>query len=277
MSAIEVKNVSFSYDKSKKVLDNVSLSVGEGECVAILGANGSGKSTLAKIINGLLTPDSGEVSVFGLTPKDKRSLYEIRKKVGVVFQNPDNQLVATIVSDDVAFGPENLGLSREEIGKRIDFALKSVDMEEFRNSSAERLSGGQKQRVAIAGVLAIKPEILILDESTAMLDPVGREEILKIVKKLKDEQNVTVIMITHFMEEVTFADKIIVLNNGKNALSGTPTEIFSRAEELRELGLEVPTPTLIAEALIKKGIPLKKHILTREELKEELCALKHKI
>ena len=277
MPVLEAKNVSFSYDKKINAVSGVSLSIEKGEYVALLGANGSGKSTLARLFNGLLIPDEGEINVFGFSSSEKKDLFEIRKRVGVVFQNPDNQLVASIVEDDVAFGPENLGILRKEIGERIDFALKSVGMEKYRKSSAERLSGGQKQRIAIAGVLALKPEVLILDESTAMLDPLGRKAILDIVKKLNKEQKVTVISITHFMEETVDADRIIVLSGGKIAKEGTPAEVFSDDEKLSAANLELPQAAYIAKALIERGVPLKKGILTPEELREELCALKRKI
>jgi len=271
VALLEAKNVSFSYDKVNKVISNVSLSVERGEYIAVIGRNGSGKSTLAKLFNGLLKPDDGEILVDGLNVLEKKNLFEIRKRVGVVFQNPDNQLVASIVEDDVAFGPENLGVKRQEIGERIEFALKSVGMEKFRKSSPTRLSGGQKQRIAIAGVLALKPEVIILDESTAMLDPKGRKEVLEVVDKLNKEQGVTVLTITHYMEEVVHADKVIVLENGKIALSGTPTQIFSQKEELKRFGLELPLPAIIAQKLKEKGLPLSSEILTEKQLGEELC------
>lgn len=277
MDVLVAENVSYSYDKKNNALENLSLSIKKGEYVAVLGANGSGKSTLARLFNGLLVPDSGEISAFGFSSSNKKEVFEIRKKVGVVFQNPDNQLVASIVEDDVAFGPENLGVPRKEIGERIDFALKAVGMEKYRKSSAERLSGGQKQRVAIAGVLALKPEVLILDESTAMLDPVGRKSILEIVKKLNREQGVTIIAITHFMEETVDADRVVVLKKGKIFLQGTVEEVFSEKEKLTQAGLELPRAAYIADRLINCGVPLPNGILTPERLKEELCALKRKI
>ncbi len=274
MSLIELKNVSFSYDKKIFAVKDVSLSINEGEYVCLIGHNGSGKSTLAKLFNALCAPDKGEVIVDGVSSTDKKRLFDIRKTVGVVFQNPDNQLVASIVEDDVAFGPENLGIKREEIGERIDFALSSVGMENFRHSSPTRLSGGQKQRIAIAGVLALKPKILVLDESTAMLDPMGRKEVLAVVEKLNREQGVTVINITHYMDEVVGADKVYVLNGGKIALSGTPKEIFSQKEEVRRLGLELPLCAVIADKLKESGLPVREGILTDEELAEELWKLK---
>lgn len=275
MAQLVVENLNFSYDKEsgEKVINDLSFSVEKGEYVAIIGHNGSGKSTLARLINGLLVCDSGKIEVDGITAKDKKSLFEIRKRVGVVFQNPDNQLVASIVEDDVAFGPENLGYSRQEIGKRIDFALSAVDMQEFRKKSPTRLSGGQKQRIAIAGVLALMPQILILDESTAMLDPKGRKEVLELVKKLNKEQQVTVITITHYMEEVVDADRVIVLDNGKIVMEDTPREIFKREKQLKSIGLELPLASYIASKLKEKGVNLPEGILTDEELEVELCKL----
>ena len=208
---------------------------------------------------------------------EKKHTFEIRKRVGVVFQNPDNQLVASIVEDDVAFGPENLGVPRKEIGERIDFALSAVGMQKFRHSSPTRLSGGQKQRIAIAGVLALKPKILVLDESTAMLDPQGRKEVLEVVKKLNKEQKVTVITITHYMDEVVGADTVYVMNDGEIALKGTPAEIFKYKDRLKSYGLELPLAAEIADKLIARGVRLPDGILTEERLAEELCALKSKI
>lgn len=277
MPLLRFENVSFSYDKKISAIKGVSLSVERGEYVAIIGHNGSGKSTLAKLANGLIKPDCGTVTVGDFSTSDKKSVFEVRKRVGVVFQNPDNQLVASIVEDDVAFGPENLGVPRKEIGERIDFALKAVGMEKFRRSSPTRLSGGQKQRIAIAGVLALKPEILVLDESTAMLDPQGRKEVLDVVEKLNREQNVTVITITHYMDEVVGADKVYVISDGQIALSGTPKEIFKRKDLLKSIGLELPIATYVADKLIEKGVSLPTDILDGQRLKEELCALKQKI
>ena len=277
MSLLKAENVSFSYDKRIKVVKNVSLAVEEGESVAIIGHNGSGKSTLAKLFNALICPDQGKITVDGFCSDDKKSLFEIRKRVGVVFQNPDNQLVASIVEDDVAFGPENLGVKREEIGQRIDFALSAVGMEKFRYSSPTRLSGGQKQRIAIAGVLALMPKILVLDESTAMLDPKGRKEVLAVAEKLNKEHNVTVINITHYMDEVVRADKVYVVNDGEIVLSGTPNEIFKEKDLLKTCGLELPLAAIVADKLIERGVNLPQGILTEEQLAEELCALERKI
>lgn len=270
MSIISLKNVSFSYDKKTPVIKNLNLEINEGEYVAIIGPNGSGKSTLAKLFNALILPDEGEVSVCNLKSTDKKSLFEIRKTVGVVFQNPDNQLVASIVEDDVAFGPENLGVKREEIKERIDFALSAVNMQEFRRFSPTRLSGGQKQRIAVAGVLAVKPKVLVLDESTAMLDPKGRKDLLKVAKDLNDS-GMTIVTITHYMEEVLFADKVYVINNGEIALHGTPEEIFSSTQEIKALGLELPTTVYLANKLKQRGINLSDNILSEKDLEEALC------
>ena len=274
MAIIELENVSFSYDKKHTVLKNISLEINKGEFCAVIGHNGSGKSTLAKLLNALVIPDEGKVFVCGLTSADKKQIFDIRKTVGVVFQNPDNQLVASIVEDDVAFGPENLGVKREEIGERIDFALSAVGMEKFRHSSPMHLSGGQKQRIAIAGVLALKPQVLVLDESTAMLDPQGRKEVLAVVEKLNKEQGVTIINITHYMDEVVSADKVFVINNGEIAMSGSPKEIFGKKDQLAECGLELPLASVLAERLREKGVKISKEILTDLQLAEELCALK---
>ena len=271
MSIIELENVSFSYDGEKTAVKNLNIKVEQGEYLAVIGHNGSGKSTLARLMNALIIPDQGKITVDGFCSSDKKSLFEIRKRVGVVFQNPDNQLVASIVEDDVAFGPENIGVKREDIKKRIDFALSAVGMEKFRKSSPARLSGGQKQRIAIAGVLALLPKVLILDESTAMLDPAGRKEILSVVKKLNREQGVTVIAVTHYMDEVVEADRVIVLSKGEIALSGTPSEIFAEKERIKGLGLELPIPAYIAEKFREKGLSLDGKMLSLEELEEALC------
>ena len=271
MTLLTAENLKFSYDKRNFAVDGVSLSVNEGEYVAIIGHNGSGKSTLAKLFNGLIKPDQGEVIVDGFSVLNKKHTFEIRKRVGVVFQNPDNQLVASIVEDDVAFGPENLGVPRKEIGERIDFALSAVGMEKFRHATPSRLSGGQKQRIAIAGVLALKPKILVLDESTAMLDPQGRREVLEVVRKLNKEQGVTVITVTHYMDEVVDADRVMIVNDGSIAMTGTPKEIFAQKEKIKAMGLELPLSAVIAERLIERGIELSSDILTENKLAEELC------
>ena len=269
MEAIKFEKVHFSYETNGSgnedvfapdpafALDGIDLSVAEGEFVAILGHNGSGKSTLARLTNGLLTPTSGKITVLGIDASDEKNLFEIRKNVGIVFQNPDNQTVASIVEDDIAFGPENIGVPREEIGKRIDFALKAVGMEAFRNSTTSRLSGGQKQRIAIAAVLALKPRVMILDESTAMLDPRGRKEVMDVVLKLNKEENITVVLITHFPEEALLADRAIVMNHGKIVMEGKAETVFKREEELEKCSLTLPKPIQICRALQKGGLAIK--------------------
>ncbi len=279
MQAIEFQNVRFSYvsgdengrtDKTE-VLKGLDFAVEKGSFVALLGRNGSGKSTLARLVNGLLKPTTGKVFVFGMDTSDKKNLFEIRKKAGMVFQNPDNQQIASIVEDDIAFGPENIGMKREEIGAAIDFALKATDMEKYRHAEAAKLSGGQKQRVAIAGAIAIGPEILILDESTSMLDPKGRKEVMAVARMLNKEKGMTVIDITHYMDEAAEADYVYVLDGGKIRIQGKPEEVFARKTELRECGLELPRPALIAEKLRMAGVPLSSGILNAEALSEELC------
>lgn len=270
MKAIEFTNVSFRYeDDSPFVIDKLNFSVEEGEFVAVLGHNGSGKSTLARLSNGLLIPDAGTVSVFGVPLTDK-TLFDARKNVGVVFQNPDNQTVATIVEDDVAFGAENVGLPREEIGKRIDFALRAVGMQDYRNATVARLSGGQKQRIAIAGVLALKPRAVILDESTAMLDPRGRREIVDVVTRLNKEEGITVVLITHFMEEALLADRAVVMNRGEIVMQGAPAEIFERQEELVTYNLALPRIGIICNRLRAAGMPVE-NTLDAEKLAEEIA------
>ncbi len=252
---IEIGNLNFTYNGSATpAIKNLSLTVQKGEILAVIGHNGSGKSTLARLINGLLTPDSGTISVLGLNMGENGNEFEIRKHVGVVFQNPDNQMVASIVEDDIAFGPENIGIECGEIGRRIDWALKAVGMEKYRESTPTRLSGGQKQRIAIAGVLAIKPEIIILDESTAMLDPRGRREVMDVVTRLNREEGMTVIVITHFLEEALAADRTVVLNRGEIALSGTPEEIFRQGEMLETFGISLPKICSIGEKLKAGGM-----------------------
>ena len=271
---IEVNNVHYTYnagaDDEKKALSGVSFSVEEGEFVSLVGHNGSGKSTVAKLLNGLLLPDEGSVCVDGMDTADKKKLYDIRKTIGVVFQNPDNQMVASIIEDDVAFGPENLGLPSAEIRERVDWALDCVGMREHAKGTPFRLSGGQKQRIAIAGVLAIKPRVMVLDESTAMLDPIGRAEVLSVVQKLNREQKMTVIMITHFMEEAVLGDRIVVLKNGCVAADGG-REIFRDRALISAAGLELPLAARIASALRDRGLNLPPDIVTAEELKEALC------
>lgn len=274
MSIVEFRDVYYTYNRGdaseQRAVNGISFSVEEGEFVAVVGHNGSGKSTIAKLMNGLLEPDSGTVTVSGLDTKSNKDLFDIRKTVGVVFQNPDNQMVATIIEDDVAFGPENIGLPSEEIRSRVDWALKSVGMYEYREGTPFRLSGGQKQRVAIAGILAIKPRVIVLDESTSMLDPEGRAEVLKTIEKLNREEKMAVVMITHFMEEALLADRIVVMNEGKIYMQGGK-EIFRREEELKSIGLTVPLAVRVAHALQKVGVPLSDNIITDNDLIEELC------
>lgn len=278
MEAVKFENVKFSYreEDGEFAVNGVTLSIEEGQFVAVLGRNGSGKSTLAKMINALLVPTEGSVTVFGLDASDPKNTFEIRKSAGMVFQNPDNQTVASIVEDDVAFGPENIGVPREEIGKRIDFALDAVGMQAFRHATPSRLSGGQKQRIAIAGVLAVMPKIMILDESTAMLDPKGRREVMDVIKKLNKERGMTVILITHFMDEALEADRAIVMHRGEAVMDGTPEEIFSRADELETYNLTLPRAAYISKKLAEGGMPVK-GAFNAEELAEEICASLRKI
>lgn len=275
-NVIEFENVKFSYPGAEALaLNGVTLSVRRGEFLSIIGHNGSGKSTLARLLNGLLEADFGKITVLGLDVSEGKNNLEIRKHVGVVFQNPDNQMVASIVEDDVAFGPENIGVEREEIGRRIDWALKAVGMSEFRHSTPTRLSGGQKQRIAVAGVLAINPEIIVLDESTAMLDPKGRREVIEVIKKLNKEEGKTVILITHFMEEALLADRTIVLNRGEIVLTGTPEEIFENGEKLETFNLCLPRITSIINDLKSAGMDIENCLYPEQlakEIKEEFTA-----
>ena len=273
MAQIEVKNVSYLYPLregvSLKAIKNLSLTIERGEFVALAGMNGSGKSTLAKLLNGLYKPTSGEVLIDGVSTADEGSVFEIRKKVGMVFQNPDNQTVATIIEDDVAFGPENIGLPREQIIERVSDALKSVDMSEYAKRTASKLSGGQKQRVAIAGALAMRPEVIIFDEATSMLDPIGRAEVMAIAKKLNKE-GVTVINITHNMEEAALADRVIVMRKGRLAIDGTPKQVFS-SDLLEGCGLQLPPVAALARALTKEGGYSLDGIFDIDVLAEEIC------
>ena len=256
---------------TKRAVDGVELDVKKGDFVAILGHNGSGKSTLAKHINALLLPSDGEVWVAGMNTKEEEHVWDIRQSAGMVFQNPDNQIIGTVVEEDVGFGPENMGVPTEEIWVRVEEALKAVGMYKYRKHSPNRLSGGQKQRVAIAGIVAMHPQCIVLDEPTAMLDPTGRKEVLRAVRALNMVEDITVLLITHYMEEVVHADKVIVMDEGKIVMQGTPKEIFSRVEELKSYRLDVPQVTLLAYELKKKGLPLSDGILTIEELVNELC------
>ncbi len=267
---IEFKNVSFKYeDEADLVLKDVSLDFYDGQFTCILGHNGSGKSTLAKLMNSLLVPTGGEVLSFGMVTSDEKNELDIRKNVGMVFQNPDNQIVATVVEDDVAFGPENLGLSREEIRKRVDEALRITDMTAFRLSEPHKLSGGQKQRVAIAGAIAMRTRCIVLDEPTAMLDPKGRREVLAALKKLNKEMGIAVILVTHFMDETVDADRVIVMNDGVVALDGTPCEVFKNVGYLRKIGLDVPKALELSNELASCGINLGKGILTSSDFARE--------
>lgn len=267
---IECQNVKFLYPGSTvNAVNGVSFSVKKGEFLSVIGHNGSGKSTLARLLNGLLEADEGKITVLGMDVSQEGNAVEIRKRVGVVFQNPDNQMVASIVEDDIAFGPENIGVEREEIGRRIDWALNAVGMLDYRHSTPTRLSGGQKQRIAVAGVLAIKPEVLILDESTAMLDPKGRREVIEVVKKLNEEQGMTIILITHFMEEALLTDRTIVMNRGEIALTGTPEEIFKSGDALETFNLSLPRISVIARELNAAGMNIP-NVLRHEDLSAEI-------
>lgn len=273
---LQFKNVSFRYESedgetlNPLAVDNVSLDIHRGDCIAVLGHNGSGKSTLAKLSNSILIPTDGKVFVNGMDTADEEKSYDIRKTVGVVFQNPDNQIVASVVEEDVAFGPENLGLPREEIRKRVDDSLKAVGMYEHRMSEPHKLSGGQKQRVAIAGIIAMLPDCIFFDEPTAMLDPQGRKEVMKTIFKLNREYGITVVYITHFMEEAVLADKVLVMDNAKILLTGTPKEVFSEAELLKKIGLDVPQVMYLAKALRHSGVDIDENILFGDELIKEI-------
>ncbi len=275
MSIIKTKNLTFEYirrDEEGNVegittaIDDVSLDIQQGDFIAILGHNGSGKSTLAKHMNAILYPTEGTVWVDGKDTSDEKNLWEIRQKAGMVFQNPDNQIIGQVVEEDVGFGPENLGVPTKEIWERVEESLKAVGMYEFRKYSPNKLSGGQKQRVSIAGVIAMHPKCIVLDEPTAMLDPNGRKEVIRAVRALNDVENITVILITHYMEEIIHANKVFVMDKGKIAMKGTPREIFSQVEKLKQLRLDVPQVTLLAYELKKSGVPLPDGILTKEEL-----------
>ena len=285
MNIIEAKKLAFEYlrldeegnvESKSRAVDGVDLDVREGDFVAILGHNGSGKSTLAKHINAILLPTEGTLYVDGKDPRDGDRLWEIRQTAGMVFQNPDNQIIGTIVDEDVGFGPENMGVPQQEIWERVEQSLKAVGMWEYRSHSPNKLSGGQKQRVAIAGVVAMRPKCIVLDEPTAMLDPNGRKEVISTVRELNRSAHVTVILITHYMEEVIHADKVIVMDQGRIVMQGTPREIFSHVEELKSYRLDVPQATLVAHELRKAGVDLPAGILSNEELVEELERLKER-
>ena len=282
MAIIETKELEFDYvtrDEEAKVtevdraIDGVSLQIEAGSFVAILGHNGSGKSTLAKTLNGILLPSGGTVLISGMDTADDANLLNIRREVGMVFQNPDNQIITNLVEDDVGFGPENLGVPTEEIWQRVDAALKAVGMTAFRLKSPNHLSGGQKQRVAIAGVMAMHPKCIVLDEPTAMLDPNGRKEVIRTVTELNRSEGVTVVLITHYMEEVIGADRLVVMDDGKVIMDGTPREVFARVEELKRLRLDVPQATELAYELKQCGVSLPDSVLTMEELAEAILPL----
>ncbi len=279
MGIVKTKDLVFEYIRRDeegnvegitRAVDEVSLEIEQGDFVAILGHNGSGKSTLAKHINAILYPTEGTVWVDGMDTAEDEYLWDIRQKAGMVFQNPDNQIIGQIVEEDVGFGPENLGVPTKEIWERVEESLKAVGMYEFRKHSPNKLSGGQKQRVSIAGVIAMHPKCIILDEPTAMLDPNGRKEVIRAVRALNDVENITVVLITHYMEEIIHADKVFVMDNGKVAMQGTPREIFSQVEKLKSLRLDVPQVTLLAHELKKSGLTIPEGVLTKEELVKAL-------
>ena len=274
MGIIKTKNVTFEYirrDEEGNVegittaVDDVSLDIHQGQFIAVLGHTGSGKSTLAKHINAILTPTEGTVWVDGMDTADEEKIWSVRQTAGMVFQNPDNQIIGQVVEEDVGFGPENMGVPTKEIWERVEESLKAVGMYEYRKHSPNKLSGGQKQRVSIAGVLAMHPKVIVFDEPTAMLDPSGRKEVIRAARALNEVEGVTVVLITHYMEEIIYADKVFIMDGGKIAMTGTPREIFSKVEELKKLRLDVPQVTLLAYELQKKGVPLPNGILTREE------------
>lgn len=278
MNAIELKDVHYAYpgseESGQEAVKGVTLSIEEGSFVALVGHNGSGKSTLARLLNGLFVPTNGGVVVYGVNTKDEKRIYDVRSRVGMVFQNPDNQMIATNVADDIAFGPENLGVEREEIIRRVDWALEQVGMSEYRDGTPFKLSGGQKQRLAIAGVLAIKPRVMVLDEATAMLDPKGRDEVMAVTRKLNREEGMTVVHITHYMDEALGADRLIVMNDGLVVADGKPSEVFKQYGLLRQIKLGVPYVTNVAVALHAAGLDIDPHIVGEDELVEAICALK---
>jgi len=276
--AIKFEKVTYEYpaeDNAVVAVKGVDLEIEDGSFVCICGENGSGKSTLAKLMNGLLQPTSGVVTVDGKTTvtDEEEELFAIRQKVGMVFQNPDNQMIASIIEDEIAFGPENLGVPREEIGERIEYALSAVGMTEYRHNTPYKLSGGQKQRIAIAAVLAMRPEVLVLDESTAMLDPKGRAEVLKVAHELND-QGITIVLITHFMEEATQADRVVVMSEGRIVMDGTPEKVFRDRESIEKYDLELPIADAIAADLLQAGLPLEDKIYSEKALAEAICRLK---
>lgn len=284
MGIVKAKNLTFEYIRRDedgnvegitKAVDNVSIDIKQGDFVAVLGHNGSGKSTFAKHLNALVMPTEGTVWVDGMDTREEKNTLKVRQTAGMVFQNPDNQIVGTLVDEEVGFGPENIGVPTEEIWERVEKSLKAVGMYAFRNQSPNKLSGGQKQRVAIAGIVTMKPKCIVLDEPTAMLDPLGRKDVLNVLHELNRQENVTVILITHYMEEVIDIDKLYVMDDGKLVMSGTPREIFSQVEKLKKLRLDVPHVTELAYELQKEGVPLKNGILTSEEFTEELIRVRN--
>lgn len=284
MGIVKAKKLTFEYIRRDedgnvegitKAVDNVSIDIKQGDFVAVLGHNGSGKSTFAKHLNALVMPTEGTVWVDGMDTREEENTLKVRQTAGMVFQNPDNQIVGTLVDEEVGFGPENIGVPTEEIWERVEKSLKAVGMYAFRNQSPNKLSGGQKQRIAIAGIVAMKPKCIVLDEPTAMLDPLGRKDVLNVLHELNRQENVTVILITHYMEEVIDIDKLYVMDDGKLVMSGTPREIFSQVEKLKELRLDVPHVTELAYELQKEGVPLKNGILTSEEFTEELIRVRN--
>ena len=284
MGIVKAKNLTFEYIRRDedgnvegitKAVDNVSIDIKQGDFVAVLGHNGSGKSTFAKHLNVLVMPTEGTVWVDGMDTREEENTLKVRQTAGMVFQNPDNQIVGTLVDEEVGFGPENIGVPTEEIWERVEKSLKAVGMYACRNQSPNKLSGGQKQRVAIAGIVAMKPKCIVLDEPTAMLDPLGRKDVLNVLHELNRQENVTVILITHYMEEVIDIDKLYVMDDGKLVMSGTPREIFSQVEKLKKLRLDVPHVTELAYELQKEGVPLKNGILTSEEFTEELIRVRN--
>ncbi|MCR5793195.1 MAG: energy-coupling factor transporter ATPase [Lachnospiraceae bacterium] len=279
MGIIQAENLVHEYirrdedgnvEEINRALDDINIDIQAGQFIAILGHNGSGKSTLAKHLNAILMPTEGTLWVDGMDTLDRENIWKVRQSAGMVFQNPDNQIVANVVEEDVGFGPENLGVPTEDIWKRVEECLKDVRMYEFRKASPNHLSGGQKQRVAIAGILAMHPKCIVLDEPTAMLDPVGRKEVIKTITRLNKEENITVILITHYMEEVVNADAVLVMDKGRIVMQGTPKEVFSKVDKLKEYRLTVPEVTLLAHKLRQKGVPVSKGILTTEQLVEEI-------
>jgi len=276
LESIKVKELEHVYrgqEGDTIALMGVDLVVYPGEFVAVIGRNGSGKSTLAKHFNAILLPSGGSVHVHGLDTRDEHNLWAVRQLVGMVFQHPDNQIVATVVEEDVAFGPENLGVPTQEIIARVESSLRQVAMSDYRTHAPHLLSGGQKQRVAIAGVLAMRPRLIVLDEATAMLDPLGRSEVMNTIIRLNQEQGMTAVLITHHMDEAVRANRVVVIDGGQIVLSGTPAEVFSRYELLESLGLDVPVAAKLSTLLAKDGLPLSHHILTAEQLVDELCQL----